>query len=256
MQNSEPNFSTLRNSGAFPSSNNKTAALIVDTKLTQKLLQIVADIQRFLSGDHSNKDKSSSEFPILPGSYLTLNNPALEFIKTVTHVLSLEEIIDSEVKILRKGLLRIINIGEFAEESKFKNPCLSFVLNDVICGYCNFCVDMDILRDPNLMNEKWNCIQCGHEYDKSQIEGRLVEILQKKTLNYQLQDLICEKCKQVKDSNCVNSCSVCKNGKFVCKISPETFKQSIVVFRNIASYHKMEWLGETIQFLLGPNEEK
>lgn len=31
-----------------------------------------------------------------------------------------------------------------------QEPCLSFVLRDVICGSCNSCRDLDLCRDPDL----------------------------------------------------------------------------------------------------------
>ena len=46
--------------------------------------RITQKIQHTLSGE-SGKD-SSSDFPVLAGSYLVLKNPALEFVKYVTKV--------------------------------------------------------------------------------------------------------------------------------------------------------------------------
>ena len=51
------------------------------------LPSITQKIHRTLSGE-SGKD-SSSDFPVLAGSYLLLRNPALEFVKYVCKVCSL-----------------------------------------------------------------------------------------------------------------------------------------------------------------------
>jgi hypothetical protein len=39
------------------------------------------------SGDERAGDAAAEEFPQLAGSYLPLHNPALEFIKSVCHVM-------------------------------------------------------------------------------------------------------------------------------------------------------------------------
>lgn len=92
----------------------------------------------------------------------------------------------------------------------------------------------------------------------------LVEIIQKKTLSYQLQDLICEKCKLVKAENMNDICPNC-SGNYICKMNPIDFKKrlllllliiflfyikSIQIFKNIAETHKFEWLKEIVFFLL------
>ena len=51
------------------------------SRLTQK-------IQKKLSGNRSNSQQLSAEFPRLSGSHLPLNNPALEFVKSVCQVQS------------------------------------------------------------------------------------------------------------------------------------------------------------------------
>ena len=48
--------------------------------LTQK-------IQKKISGYHGNINNMASEFPVLPGSHLSLRNPALEFVKAVCQVI-------------------------------------------------------------------------------------------------------------------------------------------------------------------------
>ena len=46
-------------------------------------------------------DDSDSPFPVLPGSHLRLTHPALEFVKALTKVLSLDEAIATDVHALR-----------------------------------------------------------------------------------------------------------------------------------------------------------
>ena len=47
---------------------------------------IAQKIQQILTGDRHSGDDPSAEFPLLPGSHLPLNSPALEFVKYVCKV--------------------------------------------------------------------------------------------------------------------------------------------------------------------------
>ena len=111
-----------------------------------------------------------SIFPRLPGSHLKLTHPALEFVKSVckvkpelnainvnfsmvvgsgsliariptsvdpsgyiiVQVLELDSGVTEPVKKLRRNLLKLLNIGEFDAVSVWKDPCISFILPEVI----------------------------------------------------------------------------------------------------------------------------
>lgn len=57
----------------------------VANELTQSFFTITQKIQKKMAGSR-NATEPSDLFPVLPGSYLPLNNPALEFIKYVCKV--------------------------------------------------------------------------------------------------------------------------------------------------------------------------
>lgn len=57
----------------------------VSTELTQNIFTITQKIQKKVTGTR-NINQPSELFPILPGSHLPLNNPALEFVKYVCQV--------------------------------------------------------------------------------------------------------------------------------------------------------------------------
>jgi len=132
-------------------------------------------------------------------------------------------------------------------------------------------VDLDLLRDSHLMSEAWRCRQCGHSYDKSQIERTLLEIVQKYSLAYQIQDLACERCRLVKAENLPEVCPKCA-GRFVCKEPQSEFNARyyphfpinpfvnafllnveslfrLKTFANIAKFHKFERLAELTTWL-------
>ena len=75
---------------------------------------------------------------------------------------------------------------EFNTQSEFEDPSLSYVLQDIICSYCNICRDVDLLRDPVLTGKNrlqaeddgrallsgWFCTNCGNGYDVAGVEQR------------------------------------------------------------------------------------
>ena len=60
----------------------------VANELTQNFFTITQKIQKKVTGSR-NSTELSEMFPVLPGSHLLLNNPALEFIKYVCKVRTL-----------------------------------------------------------------------------------------------------------------------------------------------------------------------
>ncbi|XP_018524002.1 DNA polymerase epsilon catalytic subunit A [Lates calcarifer] len=224
----------------------------VSSELTQNFFTITQKIQKKVTGTRS-VTQPSEMFPILPGSHLPLNNPALEFIKYVCQVLSLDANIVNQVNKLKRDLLRLVDVGEFSDDAQFRDPCNSYILPEVICHHCNFCRDLDLCKDPSVAQDgsvlpQWFCSNCQAQYETETIEMALVEALQKKLMSYTLQDLVCTKCKGVKEANMPLYCGCA--GDFDLSFSAKSFSEQITVFRNIASHYSMSFLEETIDWLL------
>lgn len=73
--------------------------------------------------------------------------PALEFVKAICHVLSLDPAVEDTVSSLRRSMLKLINVGEFSEEAVWRDLSVSYVLPGVICKNCNHCRDVDLGKD-------------------------------------------------------------------------------------------------------------
>ena len=86
----------------------------------------------------------------MPGSHLQLTHPALEFVKALYKVLTLDSAILEPVNQLRRNLLKLIGVGEFSDVAEWKDPCISFILPEVICKQCNHCRDIDLCKDPHV----------------------------------------------------------------------------------------------------------
>lgn len=227
----------------------------VSSELTQNFFTITQKIQKKVSSTRS-VTLPSEMFPVVPGSHLPLNNPALEFIKYVCQVLSLDANIVNQVNKLKRDLLRLVDVGEFSEDAQFCDPCKSYVLPEVICHHCNFCRDLDLCKDPAVSQDgsvlpQWFCSNCQAQYDTESIEMALVEALQKKLMSYTLQDLECAKCKGVKEANMPLYCSCA--GDFNLSFTTKSFSEQVEVFRNIAAHYNMSFLLETIDWVLSMN---
>ena len=92
--------------------------------------QIVGLLQRQKQELLHPEFTSDWTFPILPGSHLDLHNasPALELVKSLMQVLSLDQTITLEARLLRKDLLQLFDIREFSRDASFRNPSQSLKL--------------------------------------------------------------------------------------------------------------------------------
>lgn len=155
----------------------------VSSELTQNFFTITQKIQKKVMGTRS-VSQPSEMFPVLPGSHLPLNNPALEFIKYVCQVerpplcfplvsavfssvtdlwspqvLSLDTNIVNQVNKLKRDLLRLVDVGEFSNDAQFRDPCNSYILPEVICHHCNFCRDLDLCKDPSVAQVRGGALE-------------------------------------------------------------------------------------------------
>jgi len=226
---------------------------LVSQELYHKLLSIVEAItkQNDTSADLDIQDVFA--FPRLAGSHLTLHNPALEFVKSVCAVLALETELEDEVRTLKCDCLHLMGVGEFADETLFRNPCERLCFPQIICSHCTFCRNLDFCRDPDLMpvdgkTQPWQCPGCKKEYDKSLVDERLTKEVQRRLLAYQLQDLVCSQCRDVKMENMSRHCKC--GGTYETMESQSEFVRKIQVFANVAREQQLECLKETVEWTL------
>lgn len=233
----------------------------VVTKLTSQLLEKV----------HEIREKAPSlSFPDVPGVLQVLNKGnrdcAVEFVRSLCHVLSHDRASTEEVAAMRRNLLQLLGIREFAKEGRFVEPALPVPLHDVICTYCNAVVDLDVARDSRLWAgadyddgihgegegnqlRAWACEYCGHAYNLKQIELDLLRMAQKVYTSYQVQDIICLKCRMVKRENMMTHCS-CSGAPFQLSVKREALHNKFFALKSVAEFHKFELLDETVGWML------
>lgn len=234
-------------------------AEILGTDIKRTLYSIVAEMHK------KHFSKSNSElvvdedmvFPTLPGRCRPLKNASLEFIKMIIAVFELDQNLRYEARLLKRDLLKLIGYAEFSSEAKFVNPCEPYVLSQVTCDYCNHTSTLDLTRQREDIDLEANheeqarfllCEACNTEYDREDIEQRLIEDVQNMICKWQLQDLRCKRCRLVTADDLREQCAQCK-GSIQTMIDCSSALRQIAVLKNLAVYFKMENLEEVLEYL-------
>ncbi|XP_011498886.1 PREDICTED: DNA polymerase epsilon catalytic subunit A, partial [Ceratosolen solmsi marchali] len=225
---------------------------LISSEISQKLFHYVTSIHK----KYPEKVLTIEEHPNLEfdndSTKMTIN-PALELSKTTCKILSLDSQIKDEVADLHRNLLRLINVGCFSDKAEWKDTCVSFILPEVLCENCNHIRYIDLCKDSYQDVEEnnrhiWKCPQCELAYDNDQIEFALIDILNRKSIGYVLQDLQCLKCGEVKQDNVSQHCSC--SGCFKTLIAREKLLRTLKIFCSISSKCQMSILAESIEFML------
>ena len=236
----------------------------VAQKLTRKMLHYVALIQEEhkkailgLGADNDNNKNGRSSandfaFPVLPGSYLHMTDPALEFIKFSCAVFGLAQEYQIELGILKRNLLELVGVKEFSDLAIFRNPCDPLKLSMVTCRFCDHIRDFDFCRDEELLlpstnaastsaaATKWYCPECDGEYDRTAIEFSLIQVLYRLERNFTQQDLKCSRCKQIQSDNMSKHCDC--SGNYQLMVSKAEMKRKLRTIINVAITHGLSRL--------------
>lgn len=186
--------------------------------------------------------KLEYEFPHLPGSHLPLKNPALELVKFLCEIMSLSAKRSIEMRVLRQELLSIFEVREFSTEATFQNPSTSLKLPSIVCDYCSYTCDIDMCKDQDKI---WHCSNCKRLYNRIALEEDLVSQFHRVLTRYLLQDLKCDKCRQIKGNNMSEYCSC--SGKWLETISYHELEKRIHVFSNVSESYNLHLLKGVIE---------
>ncbi|KAI9486077.1 MAG: hypothetical protein EXX96DRAFT_495723 [Benjaminiella poitrasii] len=225
--------------------------LYVKHKIARKMLRLVPGLVRRQEDQNANPDPDMV-FPKLAGSHLAMTNVALEYVKFVCAVLSLDTRVEDDVRILKRSALGLVGgMSDFSAFAQFENPCEYFKLTEVICAYCNYTTDLDFCRDKELMPvrgqvQAWRCKGCHSEYDKRNIEDRMIKQIQTWFTASDLQDLRCIRCHSIKVENLMRQCDRC-GSEFSKTMSETDLKRKLKVFENIAREQQLIRLSEVIK---------
>lgn len=251
MPNDEVALSATREEIALEEEQDKNIVKI----MTERLFNISRDVEKIAVENNWTKEgglrgPEAEDLKLLVHPEFHYENPALEFIKVACHMISLKRSIADNVASIRRSLLKSLQVREFSAVATFQDPVISYSLPNVVCGYCNSCRDLDLLRDAKLALRQWDCPKCAHTYERDIIEERLVDIVHRRTAAFQTQDVHCDKCGEIQAANLNSICTSC-SGALKVKETPSTFRTNLLVLSNIAKFHSFRWLEDSVNFALG-----
>ncbi|TVY16403.1 DNA polymerase epsilon catalytic subunit A [Lachnellula arida] len=201
---------------------------------------------------------SDYTFPSLPGSHIKFTNPVLQLVKALMQVLSLDKNITLEARLLRKELLALFEVREFSKEAKFLNPSESLKMQQVICENCTMARDLDFCRDEDLIPDDatsgnsarpWKCGFCEAEYNRLDVEERLIAGVEGMVCEWATQDLKCGKCKTVRVNDFMEHCAC--SGEWVGILAREEVGRKLKVYRSVARFYGLRMLEDVVEGVWG-----
>lgn len=138
----------------------------------------------------------------------------------------------------------------------FKNPAMPFRV-DMVCQMCTASRRFDLTRDADLLTElpagvrkrTFTCAKCKHPYDNTAVEARVIEMVLRQFNNYQMSDLACSRCKQIKSNSLSLHCDC--SGTFQPVESRVELARSLVVVSNVAEWYDFVALADVAAMLKG-----
>ncbi|KAG6831555.1 hypothetical protein H0H92_009474 [Tricholoma furcatifolium] len=215
----------------------------ITRRLTRRMLKVVKEVEdRFTNSLMQDEPEENFTFPTNLGSHLIFSKPTLELIKSACATFALDKDHQIELGLLKRNLLDLIGVREFANEAIFRNPCEPVKLPNVPCRHCDALRDFDFCRDPELISPKWICSNCTGEYDKTAIEFALMQVVLTIERNFAQQDLRCSKCQQIRSDNVSMFCRC--SGSQMLTVSKADMRRKLRTIANIARHHNLKQLKE------------
>lgn len=190
-------------------------------------------------------------FPQLPGSHLNFShsNAVLELVKMLMQVLSLDKNIVNDARLIRKDLLALFDVREFSKEGTFQNPSESLRISQVSCDNCTMTRDLDFCRDEDLLPEEgttsaWKCNFCGSEYNRNELEERLIGNVEAFVASWVCQDLKCVKCGALRVNEFMEHCTC--SGSWGESVKKDEVVRRLRVYRNVAKVYGLRMLGDVV----------
>ncbi|AEO59723.1 hypothetical protein MYCTH_2139989 [Thermothelomyces thermophilus ATCC 42464] len=195
-------------------------------------------------------------------------NPVLELVKSLMQVLSLDKNITLEARLLRKELLALFDVREFSKEGTFQNPSESLRLAQLSCDNCTMARDLDLCRDEDLLppppssegggggagggaagDWSWRCLFCETEYDRNEVEERLLGEVEGLVVQWTTQDLKCARCGALRVNEFMEHCTC--SGEWKESVSRGEVMKRLGVYRNVAKFYGLRMLGDVVDGVLG-----
>ena len=208
---------------------------------------------------------SDWSFPTLPGGTLDSpnRNPVLELVKALMQVLSLSKPLQLETRLLRKELLALFEVREFSSEARYENPSKSLNFEQLSCESCTMTRDLDLCRDEDILPsppgpegeggeaKAWKCKACGGEFNRLELEEKLIARVQRWVVEWQMQDLKCVKCGTVQGDTAVFGDHCTCGGNWEGTVNRKELRERIGVMEQVASAYELRMLETVMKSVRG-----
>lgn len=178
-------------------------------------------------------------------------NPVLELVKSLMQVLSLDKNIALEARLLRKELLAMLDVREFGKAAAFQNPSESLRIEQLTCESCALARDLDLCRDEDLLPDgrggvaRWRCNFCETEYDRNELEERILAGVEALVVQWTTQDIKCRKCGALRVNEFMEHCTC--SGEWAESVKREEVMRRLRVYRSVAGFYGLRMLGDVVE---------
>lgn len=151
-----------------------------------------------------------------------------------------------QVVSMRKQLLALLHVREFATEAAFVDPCRPLVLPAVPCTVCFAVAPLDVTRSH--CDAGWRCGACSAPRPAADIEARLHERLRAAVAGGTLCDLRCRRCRALSRGGAERQCPDC-GGELEFAGDSGDVRMCATVVGSIARHHEMPGLLEAAEWV-------
>ena len=109
----------------------------------------------------------------------------------------------------------------------------------------DFCRDDDLIPDAGASSRPWQCSFCQAEYNRLDIEERLIANVESVVTEWCTQDLKCAKCGGVRVNDFMEHCSC--SGEWAGTVKREDVKRKLAVYRRVGEFYGLRMLGDVVE---------
>ena len=261
---SRPTQLPLQNVSGEKNDEAEPTDLLSKAGYSSSLTQAIKQLLRRQRLELQNPDLAADwAYPHLPGSVPTGSktrdeNCLLMLVKAVVQILSLDKSLSLETRLLRKDLLALFDVREFAPQSQFTNPAASLKLRGVSCTDCQSIRDLDLCRDEdfaeivenNQRAPSFRCTACESPYDQLGLQERLLaDVVVRAIMQWSSQDLKCGKCAKLRANEFMEHCAC--GGEWKDTVARKEVESTLGVARHVAGVYGWGMVESAVNEALG-----
>ncbi|VDN01879.1 unnamed protein product [Thelazia callipaeda] len=167
-------------------------------------------------------------------------------VKGISHFIGLDAVVNEQMEKLRYQLMRMLNVNDTSDESRWQSLNVSCILTQLFCSACCQSNDLDVCQ-----SEIWSCPDCGRHFPTTIIEELLIERVNQLLIAYIIQDFKCTRCGAIRKHNLPLLCDCCGTEENV--VPASEFRFSVETIKKVAGKHDLTRLDEVCEWILFEN---